>query len=513
MAFLRKKDRPYQVPDEVAGVRSEIDDFRARMRQQAGGDAAVNPELEKLKEQYDERFTEHLGGGPRKDDDDVDGGDLRDKDFKDLLGKSDFDPFASKTSFASPDDSMPSADVPGLESRAKPPSRAKGGGKGAKGDGQAQFQCDDCGTSFKERWTTCPKCGGKVNKAEIDPEVERLQAGAEAGLGGVRSLDPSAELTSFTSDTVPEFAREESGGIKSADDLLTDLTDLDRPVTPSPQAASQAEGFACVSCGTQYKEKWGKCPKCGGNVERPMAPKDVDRIEERHQAIEGMESLSEPQGTGLGSGSSMLNDLLGGGPSPPPEEPKSKDFVDLPGLDSPPPRAAAPSAPPQSLPDEDFAPKSGEFRASDDLPDDPSSVAGMDALLRGMDLPDEQEELVEDDGPAVSEGDVEEPTPESVGIRQAQMSTDFSMGRPRTSVTKKIKRRPAGRRPEERTARKREDPREQRGPSPYSRPAPQTRYKPPEASPAMINIPPPPEELKSELLDLLKEPSLKERRR
>lgn len=508
MGFLRKKDRPYEVPDEVAGVRSEIDEHRARMRQQAGGDAAVNPELEKLKEQYDDRFTQQLGESGRTDDDD--GGDPRDKDIKDLLGKGGYDPFVSKTSFASPDDSTPSAEVPGLESRARPPTGAKSGG-GGKGGGQAQFQCDDCSATFKERWTTCPKCGGKVNKAGVDPEVEQLLAGADQGMGGVRSIDPSAELSSFTSDTVPEFAREESGGIKSADDLLTDLSDMDRSSNADRPAATPAEGFACITCGTEYKEKWGKCPKCGGNVERPMAPKEVDQIEERHQAINSMETLSAPQGSSSGSGSSMLDDLLGGGPSPPVQEPKTKGFTDLPDLDGAP--AQATPAPQPTPPDEDFAPRSNEFRASDALPDDPTSLPGMDDLLGGMDLPDDQEELVEDDTTPDSKKKEDEPTMESVGIRQAEMSTDFSSRRPRSSVTKKIQRKNSGQRP---TGQRPRDPAQARTserPSPFSRPPPMTRYKPPASSPAMAEIPPPPEELRSDLLDLLKEPSIKERRR
>jgi len=519
MGFLRKKDRPYEVPDEVAGARSEIDDFRAKMRQQAGG-SEENPELAKLKEQYDERFTDHLGGARRGDDgddDEDDATDPREKEFQDLLGKSDPDQFKSPTSFASPDDSMPSADVPGLESRAKPPSRAKKSGGGGD-DAQPQFKCDDCDTTFKERWTTCPKCGGKVNKADIDPEVEQLQAGAEAGMGGVRSVDSSSDLSSLLPDPVSEFSREESGGVKSADDLLTDMSDLDKPATPDSSAPAQGDTFACVSCGTEYKEKWGKCPKCGGEVERPRAPKEVDKIEKQHEAIDSMETPSEPAGTGGGSGSSMLDDLLGGGPSaPPPEEPKSKGFTDLPDLGGPsepaepkPPQAEPPSTPP---PDDDFAPKSQEFRASDGLPDDPAGQEGMDDLLGGMDLPDEEDELVEDEAPTPSEGKEDEPTMDSVGIRQAEMSTDFSTGRSKASVTKKLKRKPSDKRRAKRKAKGKPPAKGPKQPSPFSRPAREAKYKPPEASPAMADIPPPPEELRSDLLDMLKEPSLKERRR
>jgi len=526
MAFRRRKDRPYEVPDEVAGARTEIDDFRARMRQQAGGDAKVNPELEKLKEQYDTRYTDPTRGeaggeGPRSKEEEV----------NDLIGKGDFNPFVSKGSFATPDDTTPSSDVPGLESRARPPARAGGGAPAGTG----QYQCDDCSASFKERWTTCPKCGGKVNKAGVDPEVEQLRAGTEAGLGGVRQMDDSAGFDSVGLGPVPEFAREETGGVKAADDLLSDLTDMDAPSRPAADSEPRADGFSCNDCGTEYKEKWGKCPKCGGNIERSRAPTEIDQIEERHQAIDAMEATDDPPSSSPSSGSSMLDDLLGGGPStPPPEEPKP---IDLPDLSAPPPSKLDPvrSTPP---PDEMSG---GDFKASDGGLDDlgPGPSTEMGDLLGEMDLPDEKDdepEPMEEIAPEsaapestarplaqTDEMEEEELTMENVGVRQAEMGEDFSFrrprlasrsepgpSRPRTGGTKKIKRKVPGKRsPTGRPSRPQTQP--QRRPTRMRRPAPEAPPdKIPTSKPAFR--PPPPDEMKSDLLDMLKKPAKKERR-
>jgi len=40
---------------------------------------------------------------------------------------------------------------------------------------------------------------------------------------------------------------------------------------PSPQSAESPE-FVCTSCSKTFQEKWGKCPSCGGTMEKAESP-------------------------------------------------------------------------------------------------------------------------------------------------------------------------------------------------------------------------------------------------
>ena len=40
---------------------------------------------------------------------------------------------------------------------------------------------------------------------------------------------------------------------------------------PSPQSAGSPE-FVCTSCSKTFQEKWGKCPSCGGTMEKTESP-------------------------------------------------------------------------------------------------------------------------------------------------------------------------------------------------------------------------------------------------
>lgn len=519
MGFLRKKDAPYEVPDEVSGNRSEIDDFRARMRQQAGGDEAKeNPELAKLKDQYGDRVTNHLGvggGRARGRDGDEDGEEGDSSDFSDLLGGG---------GFASPSDSGPSGFVPGLDDD-RPSSQKRTRKKASGGGGDSAFACDDCGTGFKESWSKCPKCGGKVEKVSVDPEVESLRAQTESGPSGMRQVNTeTTQLDSLMGGVTTEFGREnDKGGLRDVDDLLTDFSDsaASQPAPgPSGGGAGDGDGFACKTCKTEYKEKWGKCPKCGGDVERALAPDEVSQLEHQHRDLENKGTTSPPANTGGGGGSGMLGDLMGGSsaPAPPPEPAPSSgglpELDDLSPQDAPTPATSAPE-PQDSLPSLGSLDSGGDdtFKPSAE----PAGPPPLDDLTQDLGLPDEEdEEPVPEPGPEATPEPEEERelTREEVGIKQADMGTDFSFAKPGGERKRRRKKRQAKGQPP-RKGQRRPGQRPPLGPTADARPDPFAR--PPKNPVDLMNrsregLPPRPDKMESDLLEMLREPKPKKPR-
>ena len=82
----------------------------------------------------------------------------------------------------------------------------------------------------------------------------------------------------------PELANQQTEESKPNEENLDDLlgggdfnpyvnkedtsADTNQSVAPPPPSSSAASGYACVSCGKAFEEKWGKCPSCGGEMKQ-----------------------------------------------------------------------------------------------------------------------------------------------------------------------------------------------------------------------------------------------------
>ena len=132
MGFFRKKEekKKFDYSDDTKELFAERDAFYARMRQEMGG-GETNPELANQKTSREER--------PKEDD------------LGDLLGDSDFNPYANKE------------EVGGTDSIAAP---------SAPSSDSAAYVCQECGKEFQEKWGKCPSCGGDMKKAESQAPPE-----------------------------------------------------------------------------------------------------------------------------------------------------------------------------------------------------------------------------------------------------------------------------------------------------------------------------------------------------
>ena len=119
MGFFRKKEekKKFDYSDDTKELFAERDAFYARMRQEMGG-GDTNPELANQKTSRDER--------PKEDD------------LGDLLGDSDFNPYANKE------------EVGGTGSIAAPSAPSSG----------SAAKCQSCGKEFQSsEFSKCPMCG------------------------------------------------------------------------------------------------------------------------------------------------------------------------------------------------------------------------------------------------------------------------------------------------------------------------------------------------------------------
>ena len=132
MGFFRKKEekKKFDYSDDTKELFAERDAFYAEQRRKLGG-GDTNPELADQQTSREERPKE--------------------EDLGDLLGDSDFNPYANKEevgetgSIAAP--SVPSS-------------------------GSTTYVCQACGKDFQEKWGKCPSCGGDMKKAESQAPPE-----------------------------------------------------------------------------------------------------------------------------------------------------------------------------------------------------------------------------------------------------------------------------------------------------------------------------------------------------
>ena len=192
MGFFRKKEekKKFDYSDDTKELFAERDAFYARMRQEMGG-GDTNPELANQKTSRDER--------PKEDD------------LGDLLGDSDFNPYADKE------------EVGGTGSIAAPSAPSSG----------SAAKCQSCGKEFQSsEFSKCPMCGGDMKKVESAPPAEPTPASAPVSQSTPAPSNPSAgdplddllgDFNSPSSDS-PDDADDSDPGVRMVnDDLGTDF--------------------------------------------------------------------------------------------------------------------------------------------------------------------------------------------------------------------------------------------------------------------------------------------------
>ncbi len=185
MGFFRKKEekKKFDYSDDTKELFAERDAFYAEQRRKLGG-GDTNPELANQKTSRDERPKE--------------------EDLGDLLGDSDFNPYASEgqvgentTSIAAPS---------------------------AQSSSVGAYVCEECGKEFQEKWGKCPSCGGNMKKVETQAPPETTPA-----------APPSAPSTSNTDVGDP------------LDDLLGDFNSPSSDSTPSEDSEDSNPGIRMVN--------------------------------------------------------------------------------------------------------------------------------------------------------------------------------------------------------------------------------------------------------------------------
>ncbi|MBE28429.1 MAG: hypothetical protein CMB06_04880 [Euryarchaeota archaeon] len=131
MGFFKKKEekKKFDYSDDTKELFAERDAFYAKMRQEMGGEA-TNPELANQKNSREER--------------------PKDEDLQDLLGDSDFNPYASEGQVGE--------NTTGI---AAPSAQSSSAGA---------YVCEECGKEFQEKWGKCPSCGGNMKRVEAPSE-------------------------------------------------------------------------------------------------------------------------------------------------------------------------------------------------------------------------------------------------------------------------------------------------------------------------------------------------------
>ena len=192
MGFFRKKEekKKFDYSDDTKELFAERDAFYARMRQEMGG-GETNPELANQKTSREER--------PKEDD------------LGDLLGDSDFNPYANKE------------EVGGTGSIAAPSAPSSG----------SAAKCQSCGKEFQSsEFSKCPMCGGDMKKVESAPPAEPTPGPAPVSQSTPAPSNPSAgdplddllgDFNSPSSDS-PDDADDSDPGVRMVnDDLGTDF--------------------------------------------------------------------------------------------------------------------------------------------------------------------------------------------------------------------------------------------------------------------------------------------------
>ena len=190
MGFFRKKEekKKFDYSDDTKELFAERDAFYAEQRRKLGG-GDTNPELANQQTSREERPKE--------------------EDLGDLLGDSDFNPYANKE------------EVGGTGSIAAP---------SAPSSSSAAYVCQACGKDFQEKWGKCPSCGGDMKKAESQAPPEPAPASQPAPATSTPSAgDPLDDLlgdfNSPSSDSSSsDDATDSDPGVRMVnDDLGTDF--------------------------------------------------------------------------------------------------------------------------------------------------------------------------------------------------------------------------------------------------------------------------------------------------
>ena len=190
MGFFKKKEekKKFDYSDDTKELFAERDAFYAKMRQEMGGEA-TNPELANQKNSREER--------------------PKDEDLPDLLGDSDFNPYASEgqvgentTGIAAPSAQSSSAEA---------------------------YVCEECGKEFQEKWGKCPSCGGNMKRVEAPSETSApvstvSETNATTSTSGGDPLDDLlGDFNSPTDDSSSNDEGSNSGVRMVNDDSGTDF--------------------------------------------------------------------------------------------------------------------------------------------------------------------------------------------------------------------------------------------------------------------------------------------------
>ena len=161
MGFFRKKEekKKFDYSDDTKELFAERDAFYARMRQEMGGEA-TNPELANQKNSREERPKE--------------------EDLQDLLGDSDFNPYASESQVG---ESTTSIAAPSAQS-----------------NNAGAYVCEECGKEFQEKWGKCPSCGGNMKRVEVS-----LESSVPVSTGSETTATSSASVGDPLDDLLGDF--------------------------------------------------------------------------------------------------------------------------------------------------------------------------------------------------------------------------------------------------------------------------------------------------------------------
>ena len=193
MGFFKKKEekKKFDYSDDTKELFAERDAFYAEQRRKLGG-GDTNPELANQETSRDDRPKEDLG---------------------DLLGDSNFNPYANKEETGESNASS----IPA------PPSSTSSSSSSA---------CQSCGKEFQSsEFSKCPMCGGDMKKAEATPPVEPTPSpvsqpdSTPATSIGDPLDDLLGDFNSPTTNDAPSDDTEDSEpGVRTAsDDLGTDF--------------------------------------------------------------------------------------------------------------------------------------------------------------------------------------------------------------------------------------------------------------------------------------------------
>ena len=191
MGLFRKKEekKKFDYSDDTKELFAERDAFYAEQRRKLGG-GDTNPELANQETSRDERPKEDLG---------------------DLLGDSDFNPYADKGEVGGSSDSIAAPSAPSSNSSA--------------------YVCQSCGKDFQEKWGKCPSCGGEMKKAESQAPSEAAPV-AQAPVStssNTSAGDPLDDLLGDFNSPTPDApssddAEDSNPGVRTAgDDLGTNF--------------------------------------------------------------------------------------------------------------------------------------------------------------------------------------------------------------------------------------------------------------------------------------------------